>query len=60
MILENKFGKNRSSMDLEYDELVYLLDDAISKKYGIWKQNVPMGIIKYFSRKSELLPNGMR
>jgi len=60
MILENKCGQNRSSIELEYDELVYLLDDAISKKYGIWKQNMPMSIIRYYSRKSELLPNGIK
>lgn len=60
MILENKFGQNKSSIELDYDELVYLLDDAITKKYGVWKQNIPMNIIKYFSRKSELLPNRIR
>lgn len=60
MVLENKCGQNKSSIELAYDELFYLLDNAISKKYGVWKENVPISIVNYYKRKSGLLPNGIR
>jgi hypothetical protein len=58
--MKNKCERNISQIDLLYDELVYLLQGAISKKYGIWCDNVPITVLNYVKRKAELLPNGVR
>lgn len=42
-------------MDLMYNKLFYNLYNALSKKYGIWLQNVPENVAKYVSRKALLL-----
>lgn len=58
--MKNNVGRNNCSFDLVYDELFYLLGDAITKKYGISGENIPQSVLGYMSRKADLLPNGVR